>query len=320
MRQRSLQALIAVMETGSVTEAARRLYRTQPQVSRLIAALEDELGFALFLRQGRRLVPTHEGVRFYEEAKRILLGLDEISQIADDIRSLKEARLKIVAQPYVAHALVPDAFVDFRARYPQVRCSLEIRSRGDVAPWIAGQQFDIGIAALPIDAPAVRSEPFASVAVAAILPKGHPLASKPELDAADIAGAPFIALRPFTLLRIAIDSLFASLDLSLAIQFETSSGLSACQLVAKGLGITLADPLVVRCVPQDQIEIRPWRPGLRLSYGFLYSVAHTPSALVLDFAETVARITKQLDPQATELVGPAAKASQDPQRSVAKNG
>ncbi|MCG8361388.1 MAG: LysR substrate-binding domain-containing protein, partial [Kiloniellales bacterium] len=106
--------------------------------------------------------------------KRILLGLDEISKIADDIRTMKEARLKIVAQPYVAHALVPDAFVDFHARYPQVRFSLEIRSRGDVAPWIAGQQFDLGIAALPIDAPAVRSEPFASVSVAAILPKGHP--------------------------------------------------------------------------------------------------------------------------------------------------
>lgn len=294
MRLRYLQALHAVMETGSVTEGARRLYRTQPQVSRLIASLEDELGFRLFIRQGRRLLPTQEGVRFYEEAKRILIGLDDISKIAEDIRTLKEARLKIVAQPYLGHALVPDAIAEFARRYPQVRYSLEVRSRNDVAQWIAGQQFDLGLAALPIEAPAVRSQPFASVPVVALLPKGHPLARKKELSAADIAAEPFVALRPLTLLRHHIDSLFGELGLSLEIRAEASSGLAACQLVAHGIGITLADLLVARCISSDRIDIRPWRPGLKLTYGFLFPSARAPSALVLDFAETVARLAKRL--------------------------
>jgi DNA-binding transcriptional LysR family regulator len=303
MRLRSLQALHAVMETGSVTEAAKRLYRTQPQVSRLIAGLEEELGFRLFSRRGRRLVATQEGLRFYDEARRILSGLDDISRIAEDIRTLKEARLRIVAQPYLAHAIVPQAMAEFAARYPLVRYSLEIRSRRDVGQWIAGQQFDLGIAALPIDAPAVTSQPFASVAVAAILPRGHRLAEKSRLDARDLVGEPFIALNPLALLRHRIDSLFADLGLPLSVRAETSSGLSACQLAAKGLGVTLADPLVARCLAPGQIEVREWDPGLRLTYGFLYSTAHAPSALVLDFADTVARAAKQMEPAAVELLG-----------------
>ena len=45
MRLNRLQALRAVLETGSVTEASRRVHRTQPQISRLISALEEEVGF-----------------------------------------------------------------------------------------------------------------------------------------------------------------------------------------------------------------------------------------------------------------------------------
>ena len=115
-------------------------------MSRLIATLEDELGLRLFVRTGRRLVPTEEGLRFYDETKRVLAGIDEISSIAKDIRTVKEPRLRVMCQPYLAYALLPESFAAFEKIYPALRFSLEIRSRGDVGPWIAGQQFDLGIA------------------------------------------------------------------------------------------------------------------------------------------------------------------------------
>jgi DNA-binding transcriptional LysR family regulator len=118
-----------------------------------------------------------------------------------------------------------------------------------------------------------------------------------------ISGEPFIALNPLALLRHRVDSLFADLGLPLSVRAETSSGLSACQMVAKGLGLTLADPLVAGCLAPGQIEVREWDPDLRLTYGFLYSTAHAPSALVLDLAETVARTAKQIQPAAVELLG-----------------
>jgi DNA-binding transcriptional LysR family regulator len=303
MRLQGLRAFQAVMETGSTTEAGRRLFRTQPQISRLIAALEGEIGFKLFLRDRRRLVPTQEGTLFHAEVRRILSGLDEISRVAEDIRAHKEARLRIVSQPYLAHAVLPDALAAFARSHPNLRYSLEIRSRGDVASWVAGHQFDLGIVALPIDVPGVSSQPFAAVQVLVALPAGHPLARKKRLKAEDITGQPFIALRPYALLRHLIDECFARLDLPLTIRAETSFGLAACQMVARGLGVTLTDPLVARCLPPGQIELREWEPGLTLTYGFLFSSTHPPLSAVLDFADTVTETTKRLAPEYVRLTG-----------------
>ena len=302
MTLQSLQALRAVMETGSVTEAARRLYRTQPQISRLIASLEGEIGFRLFLRDRRRLMPTQEGSLFYNNVRRILSGFDDISKIAEDIRSHKEARLRMVSQPFLAQAVLPEAFAAFAKAHPGLCFSLEIRSRGDVGSWIAGHQFDLGVVALPIDVPGVRGRPFASVPVLAGLPPAHPLTRNKRLKAEDFVGQPFIALRPYTLLRHLVDEVFSELNLPLTIRAETSSGLSACQMVMKGIGITLADALVARCLPPGEIELREWDPGLSLTYGFLYSKAHPPLSLVLEFAEIVAATTKTLSPKHVRLI------------------
>ncbi len=304
MRLSSLQALRAVMETGTVTEAAARLSRTQPQVSRLIADLEEELGFKLFARHGRRLLPTAEGHAFYREAERILCGLDEISNIAEDIRTRREPRLRLLAQPFLAQALLPEALARFARLHPSVRYSLESRSRA-VGQWIAGQQFDLGIAALPIDPAAVHSRPFARASVVAVLPPGHRLARKRRLRAEDLIGEPFIALKPYTLLRFQIDSLLAQLGLSLNIRAETGTGLSTCQMVAKGLGITLADPLIAATFPPGQIEVRDVQPGLTLTYGFLFPAKQEPSAVTRRFAEVVAQTAKDLAPKSVTLVSEA---------------
>ncbi len=76
-----LRALVAIAETGSVTEAARRLFRTQPAVTRQIRALEDELRGTLFDRTTKPLVLTPLGKTALEQARRIL-------QTSEDFRTL----------------------------------------------------------------------------------------------------------------------------------------------------------------------------------------------------------------------------------------
>jgi DNA-binding transcriptional LysR family regulator len=303
MRLSNLQALRAVFETGSATDAARRLHRTQPQVSRLIAALETELGFKLFVRHRGGLTPTREGRLFYDEARGILSGIDEIRTIADNIRTRSDGWIQIVVQRHFAHAVLPEALARFSAHHPQAHCSLELHSWPNIGPWIAGHRYDIGIAALPLDVPEVHAIPFASVDVLAALPAGHALARKAHLEPGDFVGQPFIALPTCTLLRRAVDQLFAELSLRLAIRTEISSTQALCQMVAQGLGIALTDPLATHSLSRDAIVLRPWRPGLRLTYGFLYSSTHPPSALALELADTVAETTEALNPEHVHLIG-----------------
>ena len=258
MRMNRLQALRAVMETGSVTEASRRIHRTQPQISRLISALEAEVGFTLFLRQGRGLVPTHECLRFYEGTRHILAGFEEVSRIASSIRNQQDAWLRILTQPYLAYSVTPAAIAEFSRLHPRVKVSLEVRSRVEVGLWMSGQQFDLGLAALPIDFPGIRSRSFADVRLVIAMPERHRLAAKSVVTVDDIKDEPFIALRPYAL-RKHIDDLMEQRRLPLHMVMETSSGQSACQLAALGVGVALADPVLAANVPG--IVLRDFEPS-----------------------------------------------------------
>jgi hypothetical protein len=98
----------------------------------------------------------------------------------------------------------------------------------------------------------------------------HPLARNPSVRAADLAHEPFIALTSETLLRQEIDRMFSDLGLLLNIRGEASAGIATCQMVARGLGFTLADPLEAHYVSSDQVVVRELVPRLCFTYGFLW--------------------------------------------------
>src|SRR6516165_1029836 len=109
MNLRHLEILRAVVEGGTATAAAQRVRLTQSAVSRSIAALEQEIGFRLFDRIKQRLVLTKEGGAFFQETERLLSGLDELQNVAGEIRDRTFARLRLVAMPAIAHGLLPVA-------------------------------------------------------------------------------------------------------------------------------------------------------------------------------------------------------------------
>jgi DNA-binding transcriptional LysR family regulator len=265
------RAFVAVMEEGSVTAAAHSIGRTQPQVSRLIATLEAELAFELFMRDRRRLFPTARGARFYSEAKRALDGIDNLLVVASEISREGGDVLRILAPTYIAHSFLPAALRELRRRLPGLRFSVEIVARNAIGSWIAFHPFDVGVAALPFDHPGVKVEPFATVSSVVVLPNDHRLCSKRWITGADLAAEPFVALSKNTPLRQRLETIFQAEAIVPRIVVETSSSNSACELVAHGLGITIVDS-VVALPRQSQLGlvIKRWRPGLDARFAFIY--------------------------------------------------
>ena len=67
---KQLQYLVVCAQLRSFSKAAEALYTTQPNVSKVIRMLEDELGFPVFVRQSRGITLTARGQRVYEYASR----------------------------------------------------------------------------------------------------------------------------------------------------------------------------------------------------------------------------------------------------------
>jgi DNA-binding transcriptional LysR family regulator len=292
---RALLALRAVITEGTVTAAAQRLHRTQPVMSRQIAQLESNLGFALFRRQGRRLLPTAEGLSFYRETERAFAALAEIESSARDISEGRNAPLRIVAQSHLVHGLLHAVLGDFCARHLKFRFSIEIRQNEHISHWIANRLFDVGFTPEPMDHPQIETELLVRAPLFVMMPKAHRFARNRHVSVGHIAGDPVIAVRPGAPLRVRLDAFFAAKGLTPTIRGETASAVSACQLVGKGLGVTIADPFVANLYIADpSVVIRPLSPRMEMEYLVLRPVGYGLGPMAQQFIACVRKTARDM--------------------------
>lgn len=290
------RAFVAVMEAGSVTAAAQSVGRTQPQVSRLLAGLESELGFELFARHRQRLVPTARAVRLYEETKRALEGIDHLEVVARRISRDGAEFLRVFAPTYVAHSFLPEALARLSARLPELRVAVEIVGRNSIGSWVSFHPFDVGVATLPFERPAITVESFAVVETVVVVPLGHRLADKRRVVAEDLDGERFVTLGRNTPMRQRLDEAFAAAGIEPIIVAETSSSNSACELVAQGLGFTIVDSVVA--LPRQRelkLALKRWQPGLASEFGFIYPTTAGLTKVAAEFVRVVSDVVLGAD-------------------------
>ncbi|WP_328386553.1 LysR family transcriptional regulator [Streptomyces sp. NBC_00400] len=186
---RLLRAFLAVAEELHFTRAAARLYVAQQALSRDIRRLERELGAALFVRTTRQVSLTADGARLLPLARRVLTAHGEL---ADAFRGAPERPLLVdVGVPIgTAHGVLEAA----RDRVPD-RCELVARFHSGLtgaAAEVAAGRLDVSfgrIAALPSGIRAgLGHQPVRLEPMAVLLREDHPLAARPAVALAELAG------------------------------------------------------------------------------------------------------------------------------------
>src|SRR5687768_14137169 len=124
MNLKQLEVFYAVMQTGSVTAAARSLNVTQPAVSNVLKHTEQQLKFALFERRGGRLYPTAEASDLLPDVDEIFGRLGTLNRVVQEMRDGRTGRLVIATSPTLAHAFLPRAISLLRQRSPAVQVSV----------------------------------------------------------------------------------------------------------------------------------------------------------------------------------------------------
>lgn len=236
---RQVESFYSVMRTGTVVAAARQLNVTQPVVSRAISLLESRIGYKLFERKGRKLVPTPEGQAFYREAEPIYGSLDRLAQVAQDIRFQRAGELRIATLPSLSQSLLPRVTARFLASRPNVSLFVQSLPSRQVADLVATRQFDIGLIELPMARPAISVEPLAPARSMAVIPRGHRLANRKRISVKDLNGERMVLLSQHSFLRYQIDDAFAKLGIAPQVVMETPHSNIACAFAAAGVGITL---------------------------------------------------------------------------------
>ena len=269
-----------------MTAAARTMHTSQPQVSRLISQLETITQFPVFERNGSRLTPTQDGLRFHREVEKTFAGLVELESVAANIRSFSSARLSVAAMPRLAGDLLVKIVAQFHAAHPDVLVSIHSGNAVNVKDWVRSGFCDTGLALLAGDASGIRVEPISSLRCVAVLPKGHSLCRLRRLKPAHFANQRFISPTGESHLRSTIDDAFAAEHVSRHLVAEASLGSSVCALVRAGMGVSIVNPLAAR----DEyviggIEVRPFSVDIPNEVALLYPTYQAQTRLVNAFAQ-----------------------------------
>ena len=123
-----LAVFAAVLEAGSLAGAGRRLRRSAPAVTRVLAALEARLGVRLVERTTRRLAPTEAGRRLALPARRALAAYDEALQAVADDGALR-GLLRVTAPVVFGRRHVAPVVASFLETHPQVSAEVELADR-----------------------------------------------------------------------------------------------------------------------------------------------------------------------------------------------
>ena len=285
MNVRQLECFRAVMVTGTMTRAAETLGISQPAVSNLIAALEHQIGFTLFVRRKGRLMPTPEASYFYEEVNHALDGFERVAQTAHEICDRRKGQLVIASYPGIAIHFLPAVISGFMAERPDVRFKLLSRSSEIVRGLIPTQKFDLGIVELPVDHPGVKTEPMIFECRCAV-PSGHPLAKQAVITPQDLDGVPFISLFREHMTYHRLARLFFEAGADWNVAAETQFFATCCAFVANGGGVALVDPFTAKYYEGKGLVTRRFSPTVPYELGLIYPVDRVHSRLAEAFVAT----------------------------------
>ncbi|MGW6744504.1 LysR family transcriptional regulator [Streptomyces sp. NPDC055025] len=240
--RRRMQLLRAVVTSGSVTAAARNLGYTPSAVSQQMAVLEKEAGIALLERTGRGVRPTEAGRVLTDYAAVIDRHFTEAETELAELRAGRTGRVAVRYFATAGAALVAPAVAALRREQPGVQVELKLSDPNDPLPEVRNRLADVALVVRPRDQLSVDGVRFVHLLddrYSAVLPEGHRLAAKRELDLTDLAEEPWVGSdQPGPCLEPVLDAC-GSAGFSPNFVVESGDYDTAQGFVAAGLGISL---------------------------------------------------------------------------------
>lgn len=295
LKFRELEVFRAIMESGSITTAARRLHVTQPAISKMLSQAEDRLGYQFFIRDHGRLTPTVEARALLPEVMKALAANESVQRFAEDLRSSRSGLVTIAAVPSICTSILPSTIRLFREGRPDVSVVLKSMGNHDVIALVAERGVDLGFVLLPLEDTQTLFRDIWASDLQCILPLGHPLATLKRINPQDLVGFPFVSLSRDRPLGMLIESAFAEAKQRHVIAVEVTQSATAVALVRAGAGIAVLDGFSLMSDSGVGLITRPFVPTTRVTCRLLWS-RHYP------ITRLASKLVELLDEEIQRLV------------------
>jgi DNA-binding transcriptional LysR family regulator len=270
MRLRQIEVFHAIYTAGSMTSAAAMLNVSQPSISKVLAHAEQQLGYRLFDRVKGKLIPTPEAHQLFGHVSAVYKDIDRLRHVATNIKEAGAGRIRVAGTPAFGLEVLPRAVASFHREHPGTVFEIETLHLDEITDALLESRIDIGLAFDPTESPGIGQQQLASGRFVVLAPEAATFGGKDELTVDDLAEFPFIALNSRGPLGRKLSDYLVrhGADFSVVAWSETYH--VARELVAQGLGVTIADDITARSGAGGTVRRIRLRPTLKFSVKALH--------------------------------------------------
>lgn len=262
MPNQKYEAFLKVVETGSFKRASEELGYTQAGISYMIAALEKEMGTALFSREHSGASLTPDGATLLPWIQSVCNSERALQTRLDEMHHLESGTVRIAAFASVAIYWLPGIVRRFSEDHPMVDLLIScVEDQSEAEERLAGGDFDCAFLVLPTQKTDLYSIPLALDPLYAVVSRDHPLADAPFFPTEALANEPYIEVKGSA--HSEFDAVFDRHGVKPNRRFLLDNDFAAMGMVSEGLGFSLFAKLMLRNTPFDLAFIEPEIPTHR---------------------------------------------------------
>ncbi|EHR6474333.1 LysR family transcriptional regulator [Vibrio parahaemolyticus] len=279
MNLRQLEVFYAIMQAGTVSGAARLLHVSQPNVTRVLAHTEQQLGFALFERVKGRLVPTQEAKALLPEAEKVYQQLGQFRSLTNKVKQGTQ-HLRVGAPPVLAaHLLAPT--VALLSKEHGISFELLTANRDELCSGLLKHELDLAIAFGEETPPALMGHVLLKENLALIAPKSAAIPAEKTVILEELIShdLPIIGLDSRDPLGLLLHQTLSARDEHYQHAITVRSYSAAAELVKHQAGFAIVDPWTTKQYRQDDaVSVHALEPNMSFSVSILFA-EHTPQSI-----------------------------------------
>lgn len=233
----SLRLFVAVMEEGTIAEAAAREHIAASAVSKRLGELEQRLATELFVRSNKGAQPTAAAFALLHLARGVLNDLDGLVLQMSEYASGLRGQVRVFANISAITQFLPEQLKSFMAQYPQIQVHLQERISSVIAKAVADNAADVGILNDGLYGEGLSLLPYQEDELVVIAPKGHALSRRKSVRLAQVLDHEFVGAHPGSAMNNLLTKAAADLGRPLRLRIQVSSYDALCLMVAAGLGV-----------------------------------------------------------------------------------
>ena len=289
---RHIEVFRAIMLSGSICSAGKILHVSQPALSRMLALAETRLGYLLFERSKRRLVPTPEARRLYAEIEDVYDRMRRINKLAANLGQGGMATLKIATSSCFEQTLLPLAINSLHSQVRNVQAMTRTFKSAEIVHELLSGNVDIGISLSPIDHPRLATQQIGEDRVVCVMPRTSPLRHKAVVGPDDFVSHPWIGYPAHVPLG-RTQRRFLDGHAGAGCSMECDTPVAASAYVKNGLGAALVNSVSLPPEILERTVVRPLAGDVRIGIWASYSNLTPPSVACQKLVAALACLAKE---------------------------